>query len=73
MYGLIGLFNQALVNEVLLTLGLVVAEFVFLRALSIYRDVLLAPWLNPLTALIDSTSFSDSPPLNAFHRASSAF
>jgi hypothetical protein len=43
MYGLIGLFNQALVNEVLLTLGLVVAEFVFLRALSFYRDVLLIP------------------------------
>ena len=29
MYGLIGLFNQALVNEVLLTLVLVVAEIFF--------------------------------------------
>jgi hypothetical protein len=43
MYGLVGLFNQALANEILLTLGLVVAEIQFCARLILLSKCLVDP------------------------------
>jgi len=43
MYGLIGLFNQALANEILRTLGLVMAQIQFSARLILLLKFLVGP------------------------------